>query len=305
MRALALGRFPLADAADVDAAMRAAHAACPGWRETPHAERARLVRRVGEIMEQRVYEIAAALSLEVGKNRMEALGEAQETVEFYTGYADELERNQGYDRPLPDDPLEGAVSHNRSVMRPYGVWAVIAPFNFPLALAGGPAAAAMVTGNTVVLKGASDTPWAGRLLADCVRDAGLPPGVFNYLSGSRRAGRRGAGRASPRRRHHLHRFGRGRHAPGAADGLGRVPAALHRRDGRQESLHRHRARRPRSRRGRHPALGLRHGRAEVLGAVAALRARARRRCPDRQAQAADGCGPDRRPDEARALARAR
>ena len=182
--ALALGRFPLASAADVDEAMRAAQAAYPAWRETPAAERARLVRRVGEIMEQRVYELAAALSLEVGKNRMEALGEAQETVEFYTGYADEFERNQGYDRPLPDDPLEGAVSHNRSVMRPHGVWAVIAPFNFPLALAGGPAAAAMVTGNTVVLKGASDTPWAGRLLADCVRDAGLPPGVFNYLSGS-------------------------------------------------------------------------------------------------------------------------
>jgi len=72
------------------------------------------------------------------------------------------------------------------VMRPYGAWVVIAPFNFPLALAGGPAAAALVTGNTVVVKGASDTPWAGRLLADCIRDAGLPPGVFHYLSGSGR-----------------------------------------------------------------------------------------------------------------------
>jgi 1-pyrroline-5-carboxylate dehydrogenase len=71
-------------------------------------------------------------------------------------------------------------------MLPYGVWVVIAPFNFPLALTGGPAAAALVTGNTVVVKGASDTPWAGRLLADCIRDAGLPPGVFNYLSGSGR-----------------------------------------------------------------------------------------------------------------------
>jgi acyl-CoA reductase-like NAD-dependent aldehyde dehydrogenase len=61
---------------------------------------------------------------------------------------------------------------------------VITPFNFPIALAAGPVAAALVTGNTVVLKGASATPWAGRLLADCLRDAGLPPGVFNYLSGS-------------------------------------------------------------------------------------------------------------------------
>src|SRR5688500_7203679 len=68
-------------------------------------------------------------------------------------------------------------------MRPYGVWAVIAPFNFPIALAAGPTAAALVTGNTVILKCASDTPWAGRLLADCIRDAGLPAGVFNYVNG--------------------------------------------------------------------------------------------------------------------------
>ena len=60
---------------------------------------------------------------------------------------------------------------------------MITPFNFPLALAGGPVAAALVTGNTVVLKGATDTPWAGRLLADCIRDAGFPPGVFNYVTG--------------------------------------------------------------------------------------------------------------------------
>jgi 1-pyrroline-5-carboxylate dehydrogenase len=181
---LHLGEFALADAADVEAAMAAAHAAFPAWRATPVAERARLVRRVGDVMEERVYEIAAALTLEVGKNRMEALGEAQETVDFFRHYADDFESAGGYDRVLPDDPLDGVKSHNRSTMRPYGVWAVIAPFNFPLALAGGPAAAALVTGNTVVVKCASDTPWAGRLLADCVRDAGLPPGVFNYLSGS-------------------------------------------------------------------------------------------------------------------------
>ena len=60
---------------------------------------------------------------------------------------------------------------------------MIAPFNFPIALAAGPAAAALVTGNTVVLKCASDTPWAGRLLADCIRDARLPAGVFNYING--------------------------------------------------------------------------------------------------------------------------
>jgi 1-pyrroline-5-carboxylate dehydrogenase len=180
---LRLGDFALAEPEHVAAAMRVAGEAFPGWRATPAAERVHLMRRVADVMEQRVYEIAAALALEVGKNRMEALGEAQETVDFFRHYAEDFERHGGYDRELPDDPLPGVVSRNRSVMRPHGVWVVIAPFNFPLALAGGPAAAALVTGNTVVAKGASDTPWAGRLLADCIRDAGLPPGVFNYLSG--------------------------------------------------------------------------------------------------------------------------
>jgi 1-pyrroline-5-carboxylate dehydrogenase len=73
-------------------------------------------------------------------------------------------------------------------MRPYGVWAVITPFNYPFALAGGPVAAALVTGNTVVLKGATDTPWAGRLLAECLHDAGIPAGVFNYVCGGAAVG---------------------------------------------------------------------------------------------------------------------
>jgi 1-pyrroline-5-carboxylate dehydrogenase len=181
---LRLGEFALANAGHVDAAMRAAQAAWPAWRALPVAERARCLRRVADIMEQRVYEIAAALALEVGKNRMEALGETQETVDFFRHYADDFESHAGFDHALPNDPLPGVISRNRSIMRPYGVWVVIAPFNFPLALAGGPVAAALVTGNTVVVKGATDTPWAGRLLADCIRDAGLPRGVFNYLSGS-------------------------------------------------------------------------------------------------------------------------
>ena len=185
-RNLVLGEFASASAADVDAAMRAAADAAPAWRATPPAERIRLLRRVAALIEERVYEIGAALTLEVGKNRMEALGETQETADFFTAYCDEWERNAGFDHTLPDDPLTGFKSHNRSIMKPYGVWAVITPFNFPLALAGGPVAAALVTGNTVVLKSASDTPWSGRLLADCIRDAGLPPGVFNFLSGSAR-----------------------------------------------------------------------------------------------------------------------
>src|SRR5213595_1637028 len=178
-----LGHFPLASVDDANDAMAAAQAAFPSWRATSMSERARLLKGVAALIEERVYHIAAALALEVGKNRMEALGEAQETADFFNLYADDFVRQNGFDHPLPDDPLPGFRSRNRSVMKPYGVWVVIAPYNFPFALAGGPVAAALITGNTVVFKCASDTPWSGRLLADCLRDAGVPRGVFNYLNG--------------------------------------------------------------------------------------------------------------------------
>src|SRR5215472_9743963 len=180
---MVLGTFPIASAAQVDTAVGAAAAAFGPWSVTPPEERVRLSKKVAQLLESRVYHLAAALCLEVGKNRLEALGEAQEAADFFRVYAEDFERNQFYRRTMPDDPVPKMHSHNRSVLKPYGVWAVIAPFNFPLALAAGPTAAALVTGNTVVLKGATDTPWAGRLLTDCLRDAGLPAGVFNYLSG--------------------------------------------------------------------------------------------------------------------------
>lgn len=183
-RRVLLGSFQVAGPAQVQRALRAATEAFPGWSRRPWQERVDLSRRIAELIELRVYDLAAALALEVGKNRMEALGEAQEVADFFRIYADHFEQHRGFAETLPDDPIPGCVSHNRSVLKPYGAWVVIAPFNFPLALAAGPTAAALVTGNTVVLKGAEETPWAGRLLAEVLRDAGLPPGVFNYLHGS-------------------------------------------------------------------------------------------------------------------------
>ena len=182
-RSMLLGRFGEANASEVGLAVAAAKRAFPAWRATPPAERMRRLRRVAQLIAARVYDISAAVALEVGKNRMEALGEVQETADFFELYCDDYAR-QGFDHVLPDDPVKGFRSHNRSVMKPYGPWAVIAPFNFPFALAGGPIAAALVTGNTVVLKGATDTPWSGRLLADCLHEAAIPAGVFNYVNGS-------------------------------------------------------------------------------------------------------------------------
>ena len=179
-----LGVFQQGGADEVDAAVAAARAAYPAWVATPWQERVRLLRRAAQLIEERVYDLGAALALEVGKNRMESLGEVQETADLIEWYCAQMEANQGYDRILPHDPLKGYTSRNRSVLKPYGAWAVIAPFNFPFALAGGPVGAALVTGNTVVFKVASDTAWSGRLLAEVFRDAGLPEGVCNYVSGS-------------------------------------------------------------------------------------------------------------------------
>jgi len=85
--------------------------------------------------------------------------------------------------PMGKDPLKGYDATNTSVLMPYGVWVVVSPFNFPAALTGGPSGAALVAGNTLVMKPATDTPWTARLLAECFRDAGLPEGAFNYVTG--------------------------------------------------------------------------------------------------------------------------
>lgn len=182
-RARRLGTFQSADAHDVAAAVSAAAGAARAWAQTPWPERVQLLRGVAALIEARVFEIGAAVALEVGKNRMESLGEVQETADLISWYCDQMTAHDGFVKRLPNDPLGGFVSRNRAVLRPYGVWAVIAPFNFPFALAGGPIGAALVAGNPVVFKVASDTAWSGWLLMECFRDAGLPPGVCNCVSG--------------------------------------------------------------------------------------------------------------------------
>jgi len=183
-RRVVLGRFQAGDASHASAAMSAAAGAFPAWSATPWRERVAILRRAASILEQRVVEIGAVLALEVGKNRMEALGEAQETADLIAYSCDRMEANDGFVRAMARDPVAGFESLNTSVMKPYGPWLVIAPFNFPLALAGGPTGAALVAGNTVVLKPASATPWTARLLALALRDAGVPPGAFNCVTGS-------------------------------------------------------------------------------------------------------------------------
>jgi 1-pyrroline-5-carboxylate dehydrogenase len=164
-------------------AVAAAKAARSIWRATPWQERASIIRNIADKMSDNIMDMSALMSFEIGKSRLEALGEVEEAADLLRYYADTMENNQGFVKELgkldPSDPGE----QNRSVLKPYGVWVVISPFNFPVALSAAPIAAALVTGNTVVYKGALETPFSDWKVAELFAEAGLPPGVFNSVLG--------------------------------------------------------------------------------------------------------------------------
>ena len=178
---IVLGTFAKGTREDVRAAIAAARAAAPGWAGTPWQERVALLRRAADLISERQMEYAALMCYEVGKNRLEALGDVEETADLIRYYCDRLEEHDGFDHPMGN--LGDTAVHTRSVLKPYGVFAVISPFNFPFALCGGPAGGALVAGNTVVFKPSSDAPLLGLKLYEVLRDAGLPDGVFNYVCG--------------------------------------------------------------------------------------------------------------------------
>jgi 1-pyrroline-5-carboxylate dehydrogenase len=174
-----LGRFQLGSREDTRKAVASAKAVFPAWSELGWRQRVDFLRKAAELMTQRQFEFAALLSLEVGKNRFEAIAEVSEAIDLILYYCQQIERHDGYEMAMSGTGAE----KTRSVLKPYGVWAMVAPFNFPLALATGMAAGALVAGNTIVFKPASDTPWSGLCLYEVLRDAGLPPGVFNFITG--------------------------------------------------------------------------------------------------------------------------
>jgi len=176
-----VGTFARGTADDVRDAIAAARAAQPAWRAMPWRERLAILRRAAELISERHMEYAALMAIEVGKNRLEALGEVEEAADLLRYYADVFERNDGYDHPM--DNLGDESVHTRSILRPYGVFAVISPFNFPIALAAGPSAGALAGGNAVVFKPASAGAMTGALLTEALVDAGVPHGVFNLVMG--------------------------------------------------------------------------------------------------------------------------
>ena len=176
-----MGTFARGTREDVRAAIVAAREAFPAWGGRPWQERVAILRRVADVISERQMEFSALLAMEVGKNRLEALGDVEETADLTRWSCDMMERSDGFDHPMGN--LGDETVHTRSVLKPYGVWAVISPFNFPFALSGGPAGGALVAGNTVVYKPSSDAPLSGVCLTQAMRAAGIPDGVFNMVMG--------------------------------------------------------------------------------------------------------------------------
>ena len=180
-REILLGTFARGTAGDVDDAVAAARAAQPAWAATPWRERLEVVRRAAELISDRLMDYSAGMAIEVGKNRIEALGEVEESADLLRYYAQTMEDNDGYDHAMGN--LGDTTVHTRSILRPHGVFAVISPFNFPMALATGPSGAAMMAGNTVVLKPSSAAPLSSVNLVQAYIDAGVPKGVINLVMG--------------------------------------------------------------------------------------------------------------------------
>lgn len=172
-----VGRCARAAVQHAERAVAAAVQAFPGWRDTSAEVRADLLVRAAEVMRRRRFELAAWETVECGKQWREADADVAEAIDFCEYYAREMRRLA---QPLRVDvPGE----ENENFYEPRGVVVVIAPWNFPLAILTGMTAAALVTGNTVIMKPAEQSSVVGATLMEVLREAGAPDGVVNFLSG--------------------------------------------------------------------------------------------------------------------------
>ncbi len=174
-----VGRFNKASKELATQAVDSAYETFKTWRNTPVQERSDLLFRVAAIMRERKHELSAWMIHEVAKTWAEADGDTAEAIDFCEFYAREMLRYGG-DQPLTKIPGE----ENKLDYVPLGVGAVIPPWNFPLAIMAGMTVAAVVTGNTVVMKPSSDAPTIAFKFFEILEEAGMPAGVVNFMTGS-------------------------------------------------------------------------------------------------------------------------
>jgi alpha-ketoglutaric semialdehyde dehydrogenase len=173
-----IGRFQLSNRHDVDAAVAAARGAFDGWRRMPAPRRAEILFKAGALMVDRKEELARDMTREMGKVLAEARGDVQEAIDITFYMAGEGRRMFGQTTPseLPD-------KFNMSVRVPVGVCALVTPWNFPMAIPAWKVMPALIAGNTVVLKPATDTPLSAVNLVKILVEAGVPAGVVNLVTG--------------------------------------------------------------------------------------------------------------------------
>lgn len=193
-----IGRFQKGTREHAKQAIDAAYSAFEQWGYGDYRERVKIMRKAAGIFSRDKFNIGAILSIENGKTRYESMGEVDEAIDFLNYYALDIERNKGYLRKSKlsgsttkvSAGFQGAPGQEEKVkivMKPYGVFGVIAPFNFPISISTGMSSGALITGNTVVFKPSSTdnmTMLTGIKIYEIFKEAGLPDGVFNYISGS-------------------------------------------------------------------------------------------------------------------------
>src|ERR687897_225538 len=173
-----IGVFPKSTAEDVDRAVAAAKAAYEDWRLTPAPKRAEVLDRFANLLVEHKDDLADLMSREMGKVMVEAAGDVQEAIDMTLYMAGEGRRMFGQTTPseLPN-------KFQMSVRMPIGVVGVITPWNFPIAIPSWKILPALVCGNTVVFKPATDTPLLGERFVELLVEVGLPPGVVNVVHG--------------------------------------------------------------------------------------------------------------------------
>ncbi len=170
-----VGKIGLISIEQADLAIQAAKDAFQTWKRTPVRERAGILRKAAELMEQRRYELCAWMAYEVGKTLSQSDPEVSEAIDFCRYYADEMERlDQGYN-------YDTAGETDRYHYQPRGISVVISPWNFPLAIPVGMTVASLVTGNCTLLKPAEVSSVIAAKIAEILVDAGIPNGVFQYI----------------------------------------------------------------------------------------------------------------------------
>ena len=177
---IVVSRFPIGTREHAHRAIEAARDSFEPWGATPWQKRVRILERYARLIDERKFDIAAAITYEVGKNRLEALAECWEAIDAVKYYAGVMRKEEGYTARMGKG---GPGERTRLVCKPHGVWPVISPFNFPFMLANGMAMGALMTGNTVILKPTSQAPLTGLMLYQLYRDAGVPAGAVNFVTG--------------------------------------------------------------------------------------------------------------------------